>query len=118
MPDIYVNNRGGLYLKEPDPAKGEMTAAQKAYIDTWMDDVDTLLFDDARWLDPVDGWRKYIDEDAAIDFWIAAEITKGYGLNYRSSHSSHPDSGVVVVRDSASKSQVTAVDVPGRISEV
>ena len=84
-PDIFVNNRGGLYLKEPDPKKGEMTAAQKAYIDTWMDDVDTLLFDDARWLDPVDGWRKYIDEDAAIDFWIAGEITKNYGINYRSS---------------------------------
>ncbi len=90
-PDIMVVNgtdgtqRGGLYLKEPDPTKGEMTTAQKAYIAKWMNDVDTLLFDDSKWLDPVNGWRKYIDENAAIDFWIAAEVTKGYGLNYRSS---------------------------------
>lgn len=84
-PDIYANNRGGLYLKEPDPKKGEMTAAQKAYIDKWMDDVDTLLFDNSKWLDPVNGWRKYIDEDSAIDYWIAGEVTKNYGINYRSS---------------------------------
>lgn len=84
-PDIYVNNTGGIYLKEPDAKKGEMTAAQKAYIDKWMDDVDTLLFDNSKWLDPVNGWRTYIDEDAAIDYWIAGEVTKNYGINYRSS---------------------------------
>ncbi len=84
VPDIYANSRGGLYVKEPDPKDGEATPQQKAYIDKWMDDVDTVLFS-SSFTDPVNGWRKYIDEQSAIDFWIAGELTKNYGINYRSS---------------------------------
>lgn len=90
-PDITVVNqntqaeRGGLYLKEPDPNEGEMTPAQEQYIGDWMNHVDTVLFDDATWRDPDTGWRQYIDEDSAIDYWIVGEVTKNYGMNYRSS---------------------------------
>ncbi|WP_336628960.1 MULTISPECIES: DUF7402 domain-containing protein [unclassified Microbacterium] len=83
-PDI-TTDRGGLYLKEPDAAAGEITPVQEQYIADWMDEADRVLFDDATWLDPDNGWRKYIDESSAIDFWIVNEVTKNYGANYRSS---------------------------------
>ncbi len=83
-PDIYAGNSGGLYVKEPDAEKGELTAPQKSYIQNHMNTVDAVLFG-SNFTDPVNGWRKYIDQNSAIDYWIVMEMTKNYGANFRSS---------------------------------
>lgn len=69
--------RGWVGIKEPedeDDGSG-ITPAQVAFIDGYLDDVDHVLFG-SGFKDPVNGWRKYIDEASAVDHYIAQEVTK------------------------------------------
>jgi hypothetical protein len=69
--------RGWVGIKEPedeDDGSG-ITQAQVAFIDGHLDTVDAALFSPA-FTHPVNGWRKYIDEASAVDYYIAQEVTK------------------------------------------
>jgi hypothetical protein len=69
--------RGWVGIKEPeDETDGSgITATQVAWIDKHLDTVDDVIFGPG-FADPVTGWRKYIDEASAVDYYIAQEVTK------------------------------------------
>jgi len=75
-------NTGWVAIKEPedeDDGSG-ITSAQVNYIDGYLDDTDEVLFSN-DFADPVNGWRKYIDEASAVDFYIVQELTKNLDAN-------------------------------------
>ncbi|MET0830251.1 MAG: CotH kinase family protein, partial [Microbacterium sp.] len=81
--NVYVGqNTGWVAIKAPedeDDGSG-ITSAQVDYIDAYLDQADDVLYSD-DFDDPVSGWRAYIDEASAVDFYIVQELTKNLDAN-------------------------------------
>lgn len=58
-----------IVLDEPDDTVPE----QAAYIEEWMNNFETVLFG-ANWLDPEDGYARFIDQDSWIDWFLVTEL--------------------------------------------
>jgi len=81
--NISVGSRGYVGLKDPEndlDAAGKKTTAgvssqQVSYINGYLDAADKALFA-SNFKDPAAGWRKYIDEASAVDYYIGMEMMK------------------------------------------
>jgi hypothetical protein len=92
-PGRYIN-----FLYEY-PDAGEITNAQRNYIQTFMKDFETNLQSD-DFADPIDGYSKYIDVNSFIDFMIINEISKnvdGYRLSTYFHKQKNSDGGKLVM---------------------
>lgn len=58
-----------------DPKIDQLTGQQAAFIKDWMNDLDALLASD-DYMDPVTGYRKYIDVGSFVDYFIFHELNK------------------------------------------
>jgi hypothetical protein len=75
--NVTAGKRGWVGIKEPedeDDGSG-ITKKQVNYINGYLDTTDKALFG-SRWKDNKTGWKKYIDEKSAVDYYIAQELTK------------------------------------------
>lgn len=87
--NITVGGSGTVAIDSPDddrdmygvPSGDGITPAQLNYIDNYVNTADRVLFDDQTWLDPTNGWRKYIDEKSMVDFYLVQEFTKNLDAN-------------------------------------
>lgn len=68
-PDLDVR----LVYEYPKPE--DMTAQQKTYIQTFINNFETALYG-ANYADPVNGYNKYIDTDSFIDYFIINELAR------------------------------------------
>ncbi|QBI98677.1 hypothetical protein SEA_BOBBY_44 [Mycobacterium phage Bobby] len=59
-----------IIMDDPDGSVGE----QRTYITNWLDDFETLLYDDEEWLDPDTGYKSMIDLDSFIDWYLVNEL--------------------------------------------
>lgn len=75
--NVTAGNRGWVGIKEPenpgDP-KG-ITSAQVNYINGYLDQTDSVLFGSGFTNDST-GWKKYIDQASAVDYYIGMELMK------------------------------------------
>lgn len=81
--DAGVNTKRGLRLAYVYPKEKEATPAQKTYVKSFLDEFETVLYGNA-FKDPVNGYQKYFDMDASIDYHILTELVKnidGYRLS-------------------------------------
>lgn len=72
-----------FYFQYVYPRDSDITVSQKNYIQTYVNDFETLM-SSPTYSDPVNGYQKYIDTDAFIDFFIINELSKnidGYRLS-------------------------------------
>jgi CotH protein len=75
--NVAAGNRGWVGIKEPeDPGdpKG-ITSAQVSYINGYLDKTDSVLFG-SNFKDNTTGWKKYIDQASAVDYYIGMELMK------------------------------------------
>lgn len=75
--NVTAGSRGWVGIREPedeDDGSG-ITKKQISYINDYLDDTDAALFG-SRWKDDARGWKAYIDEKSAVDYYIAQELTK------------------------------------------
>ena len=71
IPDSFQQTFFQFHYPKPE----DIQPAQATYIENYVRDFeDALLSDD--WLDPQDGYRRYLDVDAFIDFMWTQEITR------------------------------------------
>jgi len=104
--NFEVGGSGWVGINEPedeDDGSG-ITAAQINYISDFVRDADVALFED-DFADPVNGWRKYIDEDSAVDHYIVQELTKTLAANFYTSVNMYKTRDTVV----------NGVTVPGKL---
>jgi hypothetical protein len=81
--NFSVNSHGYVGLKDPENDLGRdgnstgkgVTSAQLKYIEGYVEDADDALYG-SKSSDPDVGWRKYIDEASAVDYYIAMEFLK------------------------------------------
>ncbi|MGH3457126.1 CotH kinase family protein [Aeromicrobium sp.] len=75
--NIHAGDRGSVGIKEPeDPGDPEgITSAQSSYINSYVDKTDSVLFG-GNFQSNSDGWRKYIDINSAVDYYIGMELMK------------------------------------------
>lgn len=73
-----------MSIKNPEPKTEEETATLKKQIEDWFKPVDDLFciyngtFDINTFKDPVNGWRKYWDEESLVNFYIGINLTGDY----------------------------------------
>lgn len=69
-----------MMFKDPD----EPTTEQYAYVKNFYNDAEKVLYSE-NFKDPVDGYRKYIDIESFINYFIVQEIAKNVDGNMRGS---------------------------------
>lgn len=81
--NITAGSRGYVGIKEPendydaagnDTGEG-ITQAQISFIDSYVDAADAALFG-SDFTDDTSGWRAYIDEASAVDYYLGMELMK------------------------------------------
>ena len=83
--DIFGNENGDIRINfnYEYPKPGEIHANQKNYIKNYFYEFESSLASN-NFKDPINGFRKYIDEDSFIDFFILNELSNnvdGYRLS-------------------------------------
>ena len=83
--DVFGNENGDIRINfnYEYPKPGEIHANQKNYIKNYFYEFESSLASE-NFKDPNDGFRKYIDEDSFIDFFILNELSNnvdGYRLS-------------------------------------
>lgn len=81
--NVTVGSRGYVGIKDPEDDYDKRTvktnegisAKQVNYIDDYLDDADKALFG-SKFKDNTNGWKKYIDIDSAVDYYIGMEMMK------------------------------------------
>ncbi|HET9649539.1 MAG TPA: CotH kinase family protein, partial [Microlunatus sp.] len=81
--NLTAGSRGWVGIKDPEKdldAAGNdthlgITTAQRAYINNYVDATDKALFS-SNYTNDSTGWKKYIDEGSAVDYYIAMELMK------------------------------------------
>jgi hypothetical protein len=75
--NITAGSRGWVGIKEPEDEDDDsgISSAQVSYINSYVDATDKALFGSSFTSD-TSGWKKYIDEKSAVDYYIAQEIMK------------------------------------------
>ena len=72
-PIDHPNLNVRLVYEYPKPTV--ITAPQKTYIQTFINDYETALYGD-NFADPINGYNKYIDTDSFIDYFIINELAR------------------------------------------
>ena len=75
--DAYITTSSGYQFIFDTPDADALTAAQKAYLTSYMNEFETVL-NGTNFADPVNGYAKYIDVDSFIDMHIMQEMAKNY----------------------------------------
>ena len=57
------------FLNFEDPGGYRINPAQRSRIENWFREFEDVLYDDSRWLDPVSGYRRYLDTRDFIDYF-------------------------------------------------
>lgn len=81
--NITAGSRGYVGIKDPEKDLDEagnvtdasITQQQLDYINKYVDDTDAALFG-SNFTSSTSGWRKYIDEASAVDYYLAMEFMK------------------------------------------
>lgn len=83
---ISVNLRGNVVIEQPgNEADGSgITEAQLAYIRQYLLDADAAM-DSPDLANPDTGWRHYIDERSAVDYYLLQEYVKNVDGNFNTS---------------------------------
>jgi hypothetical protein len=75
--NVSAGHRGWVGIKEPEDEDDDtgITKQQVHYVNTYLDATDKALYG-SSWKSDSKGWKKYIDEPSAVDYYIAQEIMK------------------------------------------
>jgi len=72
--DIPRQSNG--YLNFDNPGGYKINTAQRAAIEDWFDTFEDVLYDNAQWLDPVDGYHKYLDAQDFVEYFIFNNLSR------------------------------------------
>jgi hypothetical protein len=69
------------FINFENPGGYDITATQRAAIESWFREFENVLYDNTRWRDPVEGYRKHLDTRDFIDYFQLLNLARqGDGL--------------------------------------
>jgi len=71
---VYFRSNQGLLITIKHPDDDEITSDQKTYIRNFINSFESRLFS-SNFQDPEEGYRKMVDEQSLINWYIASELT-------------------------------------------
>ncbi len=89
--DTYFTTNRGHVLIQNYPKGDDILPVQQQWIKNYMNAFEDSLYG-SNFMDPVIGYRKYLDVDSAVDFLILTEMTKNVD-SFNSSTFVHKDRG-------------------------
>ena len=69
-----IPRQGNAFLNFDSPNGYRINTAQRASIEDWMFEFESALYGD-NWLDPTEGYQKYLDVDSFVDYFILHNVT-------------------------------------------
>lgn len=66
-------------IKDPDVATGD---ANYTYVENYINNVESVLYDDSKFLDADEGYKKYCDLESFVDWSLIKELSKDYDGNF------------------------------------
>ncbi|YCM46683.1 CotH kinase family protein [Verrucomicrobiaceae bacterium 227] len=72
--DIPRQSNG--YLNFDNPNGYRINPSQRAAIEDWFGTFEDVLYDDAQWLDPVNGYRKYLDPEDFVEYFMFNNLSR------------------------------------------
>lgn len=82
----------GVPFSVKSPDEEELTQEQFAWIKTHITEVEQSLYGD-EFADPVTGYRRYLNEESFVDYWLVYELTVNHELANPGSVYLHKDRG-------------------------
>jgi hypothetical protein len=74
--DFPALSKAQFNLESPSGYK--IMPEQRAAIEGWLKEFEDVLYDDSRWLDPENGYRKYIDSADFADFLLFNNLAQNF----------------------------------------
>lgn len=72
--DIPRQSNGFLNFDNPNGYR--ITPTQRSAIEEWFGTFEDVLFDNSRWLDPVEGYRKYLDAEDFVEYFMFNNLSR------------------------------------------
>ena len=72
--DIPRQSNG--FLNFDNPGGYKISTTQRAAIEDWFGTFEDVLYDNALWKDPVDGYRKYLDPQDFVEYFIFNNLSR------------------------------------------
>lgn len=72
--DIPRQSNG--YLNFDNPNGYRITPIQRSAIEDWFGTFEDVLYDNAQWLDPVDGYRKHLDAEDFVEYFMFNNLSR------------------------------------------
>lgn len=72
--DIPRQSNG--YLNFDNPGGYKINPAQRAAVEGWFDTFEDVLYNNNQWLDPVNGYRKYLDAEDFVDYFMFNNLSR------------------------------------------
>lgn len=69
-----------MTIKNPEPKTADETESLVNMVSYWFEQIDALFFtfNLRKFTDPVNGWRRFFDEESLVDFYIGTNLTGDY----------------------------------------
>lgn len=71
-----IPRQSNAFINFDHPNGYRINPAQRTAIEGWFSQFEDVLYDNSLWLDPVDGYRKYLDADDFVDYFIFNNLTR------------------------------------------
>jgi len=72
--DIPRQSNG--YLNFDNPNGYRINPTQRSAIEDWFGTFEDTLYDNAQWLDPIDGYRKYLDAEDFVEYFMFNNLSR------------------------------------------
>ncbi|MDA7508678.1 CotH kinase family protein [Akkermansiaceae bacterium] len=72
--DIPRQSNG--YLNFDNPSGYRITATQRTAIEDWFVEFEDVLYDNSQWLDPINGYRKYLDPKDFVEYFMFNNLSR------------------------------------------
>jgi hypothetical protein len=72
--DIPRQSNG--FLNFDNPGGYKINTQQRAAIEGWFDTFEDVLYDNSQWLDPVNGYHKYLDAQDFVEYFIFNNLSR------------------------------------------
>ena len=71
-----IPRQGNAYINFDNPSGYRISSIQRTAIENWFVQFEDVLYNNSLWLDPVNGYRRYLDAEDFVDYFIFNNLSR------------------------------------------